>query len=536
MIKKKIALVLSLVLVALSFSTTNLLAADEYVYGRLSYLTYGEYFTSELGDAAAVASGDYDTITSATTAKYKSFVNSAYSTDESTGLTSIYGISNVPVRISKSVYDSAFAGNNSAVAALLDRGFTPCDELSVYKDINEDGSIGAYVGLNDNIVAANNTSSISTDSVWGNYILYIYSNDGSALASGKEIEGAYVTTTEGKSYPLYHSANLWFQAYEFSWVVEPDFKEPHGNSPYTKSLTGLTGKTITSVTYIYKTSDESGNAVFNKSTYNVGELKVKDLLDENSSATASNASVVNGNVSNVSLNVPVDANYNFASINGLENGTDYSVVKTDQGFDVDFADSVKPGKYSITLTDDKYEDINVDAIVLADVADGDITIENNRLSIKDNKFDVNDVLAAVKNASLTINGTPISYGASVLFNEDASVNLDAKTSGRGSKVLFGTDGSYEVTLDVPGYGTISGVVVKGATAGDEATGENIDKSDDSVNGEVAAETAVVAAAGNSNVSDSKTNTFDGLNYAIYIVLALASISVLTTVVIRRKRA
>lgn len=535
-IKKILATVLALVLVVASVPAVSAKAADDYVYGTLAYLTYGEYFSSELGSSAAVSADGYDTITSATTSKYKSFVNSAYTTDETTGETSIYGISNVPVRIEKSVYEAAVAGTNTAVAELLNRGFTVSDsELSVYKEISSDASISAYVGLTNNDVAADASSYISTDSVWGNYIVFIYANDGSSLESGKNIEGAYVTTTDGQTYPIYHSANLWFQAYEFSWVVEPDFTEPHGNKPYTASLTGLTGKTISSVTYIYKTTDENGNATFSKNTYNVGALKVKELLDDSSSVTATEANNTNNNTSDLTVTAPAGSNYSVASIDSLTEGTDYTVAATDTGFAITFAENVAAGAYTVTLTDDNYEDLTVSVVVSANVSEGDITIEDNALVINNENVSLDDFLAALSSATLTVNGTTISGGASVLFNEDGTVNLDAKTSGRGATTLFPETGSYEVVLTVPGYGTITGTVVK-AEASEENSEASEVANDEVNNGEVAAEEGDVALNGTSETTTEKTNTNDSAKTVVYVVVAILALAAITVEeILRRKK-
>lgn len=535
-INKILATVLALVLVAASIPAVSAKAADDYVYGTLAYLTYGEYFSSELGDSAAVAADGYDTITSATTSKYKSFVNSAYTTDESTGETSIYGISNVPVRIEKSVYEAAVAGTNTAVAELLNRGFTVSNsELSIYKEIASDASISAYVGLTNTDVAADESSSISTDSVWGNYIVFIYANDGSSLESGKNIEGAYVTTTDGQTYPIYHSANLWFQAYEFSWVVEPDFTEPHGNKPYTASLTGLTGKTISSVTYIFKTTDENGNATFSKNTYNVGALKVKELLDDSSSVTATEANNTNNNTSDLTVTAPAGSNYSVASIDSLTEGTDYTVAATDTGFAITFAENVAAGAYTVTLTDDNYEDMTASVVVSANVSEGDITIEDNALVINNENVSLDDFLAALSSATLTVNGTTVSGGAAVLFNEDGTVNLEAKTSGRGATTLFPETGSYEVVLTVPGYGTITGTVVK--TEASEENSEASEVANDEVdNGEVAAEEGNVALNGTSETTTEKTNTNDSAKTMVYVVVAILAVAAITVEeILRRKK-
>lgn len=535
-INKILATVLALVLVAASIPAVSAKAADDYVYGTLAYLTYGEYFSSELGDSAAVAADGYDTITSATTSKYKSFVNSAYTTDESTGETSIYGISNVPVRIEKSVYEAAVAGTNTAVAELLNRGFTVSNsELSIYKEIASDASISAYVGLTNTDVAADESSSISTDSVWGNYIVFIYANDGSSLESGKNIEGAYVTTTDGQTYPIYHSANLWFQAYEFSWVVEPDFTEPHGNKPYTASLTGLTGKTISSVTYIFKTTDENGNATFSKNTYNVGALKVKELLDDSSSVTATEANNTNNNTSDLTVTAPAGSNYSVASIDSLTEGTDYTVAATDTGFAITFAENVAAGAYTVTLTDDNYEDMTASVVVSANVSEGDITIEDNALVINNENVSLDDFLAALSSATLTVNGTTVSDGAAVLFNEDGTVNLEAKTSGRGATTLFPETGSYEVVLTVPGYGTITGTVVK--TEASEENSEASEVANDEVdNGEVAAEEGNVALNGTSETTTEKTNTNDSAKTMVYVVVAILAVAAITVEeILRRKK-
>ncbi|MCR5143970.1 MAG: hypothetical protein K6B67_01520 [Lachnospiraceae bacterium] len=464
-IKKIMAAMLALMIVAVSVPAISADAADEYVYGTLSYLTYGEYFSSEFGTNSGVA-GEYDTVTSATTNKSKQYVNSYFTEDS--GKVTISGIKNVPVRINKTVYDSAVAGTDYAqVKSLLDRGFTAsAAELSVYKEIASDGTIGQYQGLVNTDVASDAKSLISTDTPWGNYVLEIYPNDGSDVGSGKDIEGAYVTTTDNLNYPLYHSANLWFKGYEFAWTVESDFTEPHGNKPYTASLTGLTGKNIKSVTYIYKTTDANGVATYNKKTYNVGSLKVKQLLSSDQGATATEANSSNGNASTITLNVPSGTNYSVTSIDGLTQGTDYTVASTTGGVKITYVSSVKPGSYTVKMVDgtDTYEDIKVESVVSANVSEGDISIADNALVINNDSVVLADFLSALSKATLTIDGQTINNGASVMFNEDGTVNLDAKTKGKHSTTLFPEDKTYEVSLSVPGYGVVSGAVVKPFTA------------------------------------------------------------------------
>ncbi len=465
-INKFLATVLAFAIVAISIPFSVVNAADEYVYGTLSYLTYGEYFSSELGSSAAVSADSYDTITSATTSKFKSFINSAYTTDSSTGITSVYGIKDVPVRIDKSIYDAAVAGTNVQVKNLLDRGFIQsANPQSVYKVVNSDATLSAYVGLANTDVPADAKSSISTDTNWGNYIVYIYPNDNSSLDSGKNIEGAYMTTTEGKTYPIYHLANLWFQAYEFSWVTQPDFTEPHGNKPYTASLTSLTGKNIDSVTYIYKTTDDSGVATFSKYTYDVGSLKVKTLLGDSYNASSSEANAANNNNASVTLNVPAGTNYQVSEIESLSNGTDYTVTPTASGFNIKFNDGVLPGSYKVTLTDNEYEDIRVEVIKSANISSGDIVINNNALEIKNNNVGLNDFLNALSKATLKVDGKIIKNGAKVLFNNDGTVNLNAKTTGRGAVELFTAEKDYDISLEVPGYGMITGKVSKKSASG-----------------------------------------------------------------------
>ena len=172
-------------------------------------------------------------------------------------------------------------------------------------------------------------------------------------------------------------------------------------------------------------------------------------------------------------------------------------------------------------------------VVSANVSEGDITIEDNALVINNENVSLDDFLAALSSATLT--GTTISGGAAVLFNEDGTVNLEAKTTGRGAKTLFPDAGSYEVVLTVPGYGTITGTVVK-AEASEENSEASEVANDEVNNGEVAAEEGNVALNGTSETTTEKTNTNDSTNAVVFVVVAILAVAAITVEeILRRKK-
>jgi len=224
---------MSLISVATLFSCSN-----EVTHFATTDMTWAEFYAGELGaPASELEANGYDAVTSATMQKTKRYSQCIVSEDGS----QIIGVKNVAVGMTNSVYKKLSQEQKARYTFLNDTTIT------VYKTLAKDGSFGHY--LYNVVTPENVTTSISSTSPWGNYVVGVRGADlkGSIL-------GVVLTDNEGGKYGLKPLENIWFNAGELGFCVA-EFTEPRGNHPSYKNTKNLEGKTITSVTYIMDGAD-----------------------------------------------------------------------------------------------------------------------------------------------------------------------------------------------------------------------------------------------------------------------------------------
>lgn len=438
------------------YGTVNLPYADFY-YGELTGLTeVDKEMNLTTGDKVSKyrKSGVYDSVSSATTAKSTKF-SSTYYTQTSSGV-EIEGIKAVNIAVPTELYEAAKAaieeGKNCNNSLLDIVGSMTVNEdqtavPSEYKILNGDGTLTAMVG--NTVVDEAATATISTGSVWGNYLIEVTSDN---LPTSENIQGGLLIMTDGTVYGLEHLENLWLRMDEIAFTVEDNFVEPHGNTMDARRYKGIEGKTISQIVYMVANGDD---VAINTN------LKVKRLLSDDQGAAAENGTLNNGAQVPVTLNVPESADYKLTSVTAggktLTEGTDYTY---ENGIlTLNATENVVTGTYSLTFTDDEYEDITTSFVLKsAEYAEGTAKIEGNKLVLPDG-LDMAEYLAsitAVKAGDTTFTTSGI---GTIVFNADGSVNFDAKTTGRGAATVFpDKTASYEVEVTSSSYPNASGTV------------------------------------------------------------------------------
>lgn len=184
----------------------------------------------------------------------------------------------------------------------------------------------------------------------------------------------------------------------------------------------------------------------------------------------------------VEVTVPPDSNYVLSDLsyenNSLIQNQDYTVVSQNDGskliYQIAFQDTdhVKIGAYTVTFTDDKYEDISTTFELKADMAAEDVQFVDNKLVIHSDVVDVQTYINAI--SSISVNGSEI-RGAkgSSLFDEEGNVLLDAEASFHGSTtVFFPEEGTYTIAIKSTGYPDLTGTVTVGTDAVKEQNSES----------------------------------------------------------------
>lgn len=471
-------------------------AAEGYVYGTVN-LSYADYYYGEVNEVAANATMDltaadktsesagamygYDAVTSCTTAKSKRYTESYFEEIEGSSV-KIYGMKDVAIAVPKSLYEDANAAIQSGAACSNDlleivKNMTVTGETpTAYKVLNGDGTLGKMTGVKTT-VAEGASASITASSTWGQYqisVEYLGEDGKSLLPSGQSLVGAILETSDGAKYGLEHLDNLWFQAAEIAFAVTDGFTVPQGNTIQYKRFEDIVGKTITSITYLYKDQ----NIVIDHLN-----LPVKTLLSDDYKAQASNG-VYNaeGKKTTIEVTVPSDSNYVLSDLlyenNSLIQNQDYTVVSQNDGskqiYQISFQDTdhVKIGAYTVTFTDDKYEDISTTFELKADMAAEDVQFVDNKLVIHSDVVDVQTYINAI--SSISVNGSEI-RGAkgSSLFDEEGNVLLDAEASFHGrTTVFFPEEGTYTIAIKATGYPDLTGTVTIGTDAVIEQNSES----------------------------------------------------------------
>lgn len=216
--------------------------------------------------------------------------------------------------------------------------------------------------VSETVVDSEATAEIATNTTWGHYQITVESDN---LPTSDNMEGVVVETSDGKKYGMEHLENLWLKAGEIAFTVKDGFKVPQGNAIDYLRHEELQGKTIAKITYLIK---DQPDLVVNTN------LLCKKLLDEEYKATGKDTVYNDGAEVSMSVKVPEGSSYKLADVsfkgNSLIAGTDYkyennvlTVYKTA---------NTGIGQYTLTYTDDLYEDMIANVILTAGYNEGDV--------------------------------------------------------------------------------------------------------------------------------------------------------------------
>ncbi len=250
-----------------------------------------------------------------------------------------------------------------------------------------------------------------TQSSYGDYQLNLEGLD-KYLGRNDAVYGVVVSTKEGDSYGLRHLENIWL-GNELSWST--GFTTAVHNCPTSSEhYKKMMGQTITEVIYY----TEKGNF-----EVNLGDGVYVPVKFDTSKVKVDDAKVDAGSTSIDLSTLPSDYSATY-SVAGL------SDVKVENGKLTFAANNVKPGSYTLTISDanKKYADVNVKFTLSTDA---NVVAFNNNAKAP--------ALVAVGGANLS------EYIANI-----TSVNVDGKdyaASGRGATVIVKEDGTLDLTKE-----------------------------------------------------------------------------------------
>lgn len=436
----------------LIYGTVNLPYADFY-YGELNQIqpetdaTAGQYNINDIVVSSGYeAEGMYDAVTSATTSKSKRF-DATYFEEVETGV-NILGVSNVNVAISKALYDdvqNAIANGTVCQNPLVDlvSNMTLTEQTPAeYKVINSDGTLSKTIG--NTVTAEDVTATLTTISSWGNYQINFEGLDVDAAT----VQGAILETNDGAVYGLQHEDNLWLQASELSFPVEP-FTESHGNEVAYQRFTDIPGKTITKITYLIANGDDIAIPTDLFCNYQLSD-EYGITGDETVTYSKEGTSI------HVALTIPEDSTYNLSSIKKGKSTLDISGVSYDENT-VTLPADFTPGSYKLNFEDKTYSGIQHIVTVDSGLTDDCLSFDGNTIQItSDTGLTGADFIANLSNALVNnekVSGKGLS---SILFTEEGALNLEATTKKDNVEVeIFPAGSTYEVTLEATGYPSIT---------------------------------------------------------------------------------
>ena len=251
-------------------------AEDKDVYG-VANVPYADFYYAELGnevtessDIAKVSKSKdeasslreehvYDAVTSATNKKSKKYA-ATYITEGSGTTVYINGVKTA-VKINSKLYAAAKAVAASKVttanklAEIADSIETVSSTLpsgyETYKTVNADGTLSALTAAEGAgaVDSASTKATITSTSPWGNYQID-FTDMPSDIDTKTNVLGVVLETEDGQKVALRHNENIYSKKEDIAFVVDDSFTEPHGNVLYGKRFKGLSGKTITKITYL----------------------------------------------------------------------------------------------------------------------------------------------------------------------------------------------------------------------------------------------------------------------------------------------
>lgn len=318
---------------------------------------------------------------------------------------------------------------------------------SEYKVLRSDGTLSETIGTT--VIAENVKTDFSTTSVWGNYQISL---EGLELDAAT-IQGALLETSDGSIYGLEHLDNLWLQPGEVAFAVT-EMTEPHGNTPSYQRFEDMQGKTITKLTYMIADGDDIAVEL---------DLYCKALLPEEYSVSVPETVIYDpeGTKLEVNAEVPEGSEYVLDSVlAGRAAVEDVSLYSMADGV-ITLSPELKPGQYSIVLSDTSYADQKLTGVITSGWNDGEVTLGENTLVVPEDESGLTaaDFISSI--SSVSVNGEPVSGRdlGKVIFMEDGSMNPEAAIDMDGEQVpVFEGSGSFEIVLEATGYPSVTGTV------------------------------------------------------------------------------
>ena len=349
---KKFSLILLLVL-TLSLTAGMSYAAEHYA---TTDMTFAEFYAGELGVNASDLAVSYDAVTTATQ-RFVSRFNGLIAATSGDG--SVFsGVKAVQVRMSDEVYNALRQNTRYTVSTT---------EFTEYKDVASDGSFSAMVSKSKDVSGVTVALSGGKSNGHGNYRLTLtglsYDQLGVDLG-GTSLDnflGATLKTSDGTVYGLKPLHNLWIRgdlAEQIGFSVE-DFSERNGTHLSYAHTADLPGKTITSITYMFKNQPD---LVIPAKCY------VNRWTDASITVPGDVKSGKNIAIHFTSKDIPTDAKYVLDSVAKVEGRNSTPLANTDYTYanSILTLNNAEAGSYTATFKDSSdtpYVDITVSITV-----------------------------------------------------------------------------------------------------------------------------------------------------------------------------
>ncbi len=421
-------------------------ALEEAVYVMMN-IPYAEFYEAEISNEVAV-----DTVSSATSSKWKSQSGTYYEADEEGSGGTILGVQ-YPVLIAKSALTDLVESDSDNIKTAVTYAYYELEEApSAYKavSVDEDGnfSFSKVVAEAESIEP---TLSFSTSTNYGDYQLNV-----SNLSVSGTLVGVVVSCDNETDYALRALENIWRSGAQLSWSTGIKTTESHGNTLSYEHYESIMGSTIEKVTFITTSGVYEVDANILVQIKYSGSISVEDAEIDAESIT----------VDVSELPEEMSKEYSVADGFTVEEGEDDTVVIT-------WDDSVGVGSYTLTVSD---------ANGLYVSASDSFTLYTNEMPAAYNDDD--DAPALVKASddvtteeleayiaaitTVTVNGTAYTnsttssgqQGGTTASIIDANGNIDlnaeySKSQGKGETVtgsVFDDEyGKYQITISATGY-------------------------------------------------------------------------------------
>lgn len=478
-------------------------SAADTVYGTMN-IPYADFYAAEFEGSSN--SFEVDAVSSATQNKWKanetgSVVDGAW---KAGGLTAgtyndgegkILGVT-YPVAVSSD--DVAYLTENY--------GFTALSEApTAYKEVSVNGDSLTVSKLidNDGAVEAGGEATLETTTSYGDYQLTVKNYPQDA-----DVYGVIVKTASGEAYPMRQLENLWRPKGQIAWSIGYVTKV-HGNTLVVENYDKTEGQTVTEVDFItldgYRTV--SGLNIYLPKMF-AASIDVADAAAGSGSTTYDTSKIP----SDYEISASVEGEGFTATSSGVI------------GYK-----NVKPGSYTLTISDKSGVYADVSGSFLLTSEDVPVEYKDGKLTAKEG-FSEEDAANYLKNIASVAVGEN-SYNAAgkrstKIILEDGSIDFGVQSNGE-DIFANGASGPYTITVKATGYTSDYTFTIE-EEATEEPTEEPTDASQETTTTAPATTTAAATttkaaakttAKSSSGTSSPKTGVADAAVPAAGLALA-----------------